>query len=209
MNVSADVNSTVHLLPRLLSESQTIPVKLKRCLSYKHHYKFESVRPRKVLEGLQYLAQTSKLFQDEGIQIDTDWIDTLNSQEDKDFLEFHALDTNEVEAKADDNTDKFTNQEKPSGSDDNVLISDKDDEWCEVEERPAGVMDTLLQEPDIAQNIDSIISFAPAEGNRLLGIFVDKESEFLSFPTIYCGKRRPDNSDRQVLSTIVPYANGN
>ena len=70
-------------------------------------------------------------------------------------------------------------------------------------------MDTLLQEPDIAQNIDSIISFAPAEGNRLLGIFVDKESEFLSFPTIYCGKRRPDNSDVRFLSTIVPYANGN
>ena len=41
------------------------------------------------------------MFQDEGIQIDTDWIDTLNSREDKDFLEFHALDTNEVEAKAD------------------------------------------------------------------------------------------------------------
>ena len=85
VNVPADVNSTVHLLPRLLSESQTIPVKLKRRLSYKHHYKFESVRPRKVLEGLQYLVQTSKLFQDEGIQIDTDWIDTLNSREDKIF----------------------------------------------------------------------------------------------------------------------------
>ena len=82
VNVPADVNSTVHLLPRLLSESQTIPVKLKRRLSYKHHCKFESVRPRKVLEGLQYLVQTSKLFQDEGIQIDTDWIDTLNSRED-------------------------------------------------------------------------------------------------------------------------------
>ena len=78
------------------------------------------------------------------------------------------------------------------------MISEKDDEWYEVEERPAGVMDTLLQGPDIGQNIDSIISFAPAEGNQPLGIFVDKESEFLSFPTIYCEKCRPDNSDHQV-----------
>ena len=38
------------------------------------------------------------MFQDEGIQIDTDWIDTLNTREDKDFLDFHALDTNEIEA---------------------------------------------------------------------------------------------------------------
>ena len=67
VNVPADVNSTVHLLPRLVSESQTMPVKLERRLSYKHHYKFESIRPRKVLEGLQYLVQTSKMFQDEGI----------------------------------------------------------------------------------------------------------------------------------------------
>ena len=43
-----------------------------------------------------------------------------------------------------------------------------------------------------------IISFAPGEGNRPLGIFMDKDSEFLSFPTIYCGKRQADNSERSV-----------
>ncbi len=59
-------------------------------------------------------------------------------------------------------------------------------------------MDTLLQEPDITQDGDRIISFAPGEGNRPLGIFTDKDSEFLSFPTIYCGKRQPDNSERFV-----------
>ena len=57
-------------------------------------------------------------------------------------------------------------------------------------------MDVLLQKPDLEQNIDSIISFAPGQGNRPLGMFVDKDSEFLSFPTIFCGKRRPENSER-------------
>ena len=41
-------------------------------------------------------------------------------------------------------------------------------------------MDTLLQEPDITQAGDRILSFAPGEGNRPLGIFMDKDSEFLS-----------------------------
>ena len=59
-------------------------------------------------------------------------------------------------------------------------------------------MDTLLQEPDISQDGDRIISFAPEEGNRPLGIFMDKDSEFLSFPAIYCGKRQADNSERRV-----------
>ena len=39
------------------------------------------------------------------------------------------------------------------------------DGWCEVDERPSGVTDTLLQEADIAENADRIISFAPGEGN--------------------------------------------
>ena len=51
---------------------------------------------------------------------------------------------------------------------------------------------------DISQDADKIISFAPGEGNRPLGIFIDKDSELLSFPTIYCGKRRVDNSKRHV-----------
>ena len=55
-----------------------------------------------------------------------------------------------------------------------------------------------MQDPDIDQRIDNIISFAPGEGNRPLGIFVDKDSEILSFPTIFCGKRRPDNSEHHV-----------
>ncbi|CAB4033744.1 Hypothetical predicted protein, partial [Paramuricea clavata] len=86
--------------------------------------------------------------------------------------------------------------------------NDTDDEWCEVSERPLGVMDTLLQEPDITQDGDKIISFAPGEGNRPLGIFIDIDAEFLSFPTIYCGKRQADNSERLVpvhYSTICKW----
>ena len=86
--------------------------------------------------------------------------------------------------------------------------NDTDDEWCEAGQRPSGVMDTPLQEPDIIQGGDRIISFAPGEGNRPLGLFIDKNSEFLSFPTIYCGKRPADNNERPVpvhYSTICKW----
>ena len=32
---------------------------------------------------------------------------------------------------------------------------------------------------------------------------MDKYSEYLSFPTIFCGKRRPDNKERKIP---VPYS---
>ena len=70
--------------------------------------------------------------------------------------------------------------------------------WCEVDKRPSGVTGTLLQEPDVTKNGDRMISFAPGEGNKPLGIFTDKDSQYLSFPTIFCGKQRPDNNERKV-----------
>lgn len=48
VNVPADVNTTVKLLPRMLDNTETIPVKLKRKLSYKPFVAFEKIRPNKV-----------------------------------------------------------------------------------------------------------------------------------------------------------------
>ena len=67
-------------------------------------------------------------------------------------------------------------------------------------------MDTLLVEPDVNQDNDQILSFAPGEGNRTLGLFVDQNPEYLSFPTIFCGKKR--SNERQVpvqYSTICKW----
>ena len=43
VNFPSNVNFTVQCLSRLITESQTIPIKLKRRLSYKHHYQFQSI----------------------------------------------------------------------------------------------------------------------------------------------------------------------
>lgn len=47
VNVPADVNKTVRLIPRNMNESETIPVKFKRSLNFKSHLAFEQVRPEK------------------------------------------------------------------------------------------------------------------------------------------------------------------
>ena len=55
--------------------------------------------------------------------------------------------------------------------------------YCVID-LPSLYLLALLEEPDITEKVEKIISFAPGEGNLPLGIFMDKESEFLSFPTI-------------------------
>ena len=201
VNVPSDVNSTVHTLPRLISDSQTVPIKLKRRLSYKHHYQFQNVRPKKVLEAAQYLVTTSELFKSEGIEVQDTWQNTVttHSEENSEWGEF--LNNDNIEKDSEKEIRNIVNNNKDnSGCLNSEAIDDEDndDNWCEVDERHSGVTDTLLQDPEIAGNGDNIISFAPGEGNKPLGIFMDKDSEFLSFPTIFCGKRRADNKTRKV-----------
>ena len=78
MNVPSNVNSTIHCLPRLIKESQTIPIKVKSCLSYKHHHHFRNIRHKKVLEATKYLVETSDLFKREGIVVQNGWVDNIN-----------------------------------------------------------------------------------------------------------------------------------
>ena len=83
VNVPADVNSTVSVLPRPINESQTIPIKLKRRLGYKHHYQFQNIRPTKVLEAAQYLVPNSEIFKNEGIQVMDNYISNSDNNEDE------------------------------------------------------------------------------------------------------------------------------
>ena len=95
VNVPADVNTTVSVLPRPINESQTVPIKLKRRLGYKHHYQFQNVRPAKVLEAAQYLVITSEIFKNEGIQVMDNYVSNpVNNEEE--WSEFIAKKTNET-----------------------------------------------------------------------------------------------------------------
>ncbi|XP_060573123.1 uncharacterized protein LOC132731041 [Ruditapes philippinarum] len=74
-------------------------------------------------------------------------------------------------------------------------LYDSDSE--EVTNENVGNIDTLLDDADI-ENRHATFTFAPGEGQRPLSIFQDKDSEYLCFPSIFCGKRRIDNEHRKV-----------
>lgn len=72
----------------------------------------------------------------------------------------------------------------------------------DFESRLTGNTDTLLHPADV-RSLSKVFSFAPGENQSLLGLYEDVNAEYLAFPTIYCGQRRPDNKDRH---TPVTYA---
>ena len=88
--------------------------------------------------------------------------------------------------------------------------ADENDGWTEGDGNTdvmSGNMDTVMQPADYRE-FNQILSVAPGEGNTPLGMFQDKQSEFLSFPNIYCGQTRCDNNSRETrlhYSTICKW----
>ena len=169
VNVPADVNSTIKALPRMINENETIMLKLKRKLSYKHHVAFENIRPNKVFEAAKWLVCNSALFQNEGIVVNESWL-----QHPQDFQE-QSEQPNTDAGKEMDSSDNWT----------------EDDEFIN---RPTGNLDTCLQSVDFRE-FNQVLSVAPGEKNSPIGLFQDIHSEALSFPSIFCGKSRVDNSE--------------
>ena len=146
VNVPTDVNSTVHCLPRTINESQTIPIKLKRHLSNRHHYQFQNIRPKKVIDAAKYLVDTSDLFKREGIEVHNAWLDNISLQPSahEDWSEFvENSDTpsnNDLHTQTDEIVpeDKTQDCQKSISNayDENPGSGKEDsDDWCEVDER--------------------------------------------------------------------------
>ena len=72
--------------------------------------------------------------------------------------------------------------------------NDESDHFSEVDDlQLSGNLESLL-DGDISS--EHLLTFAPGEGQQPLGLFQDKDSEYLAFPTIYCGQHHLDNKDR-------------
>ena len=176
VNVPTTIHRTVSVLPRKMQEEECIPIQLKRKLSYKHYYSYEFVRPKKVMEGIEWLVKNSTLYQEEGIHIDQEWLE-------------HDMQTPPDEQLA--GNDQCEAHDKAHDSD--------EEEEYENEDLNAGPHDTLLDSHDLLEDRD-ILSVAPGEGNFPISVFLDTNAESLSFPSLFCGKemKRPNDYTTKV-----------
>ena len=87
VNVPAEVNNTVNMLPWLPQESGTIKIQLKRRLECKSSALSLNVRPNKMLQAANWLATNSILYREQGISFSTDratsYITNLSQNENK------------------------------------------------------------------------------------------------------------------------------
>ena len=165
VNVPADVNTTVKQLPRMLDNTETIPVKLKRKLSYKHSVAFENIRPNKVLEAAKWLVENSALFKNEGIEINNSWFEAAD----------RPIRGEDLLCSTEDGVSERESQNLSESGTSNEHVNHSSDDWTEDDsfhERPTGNTDTVLQAMDFRE-YNQILSLAPGENQMPLGLFQD------------------------------------
>ena len=190
VNVPADVNNTVNVLPRLPQESGTIQVQLKRRLQYKSSALSLNVRPYKILQAANWLATNSALYREQGVSFSEDRISSYNVNLPQGEIECEDLSKLNYQMHGSCNVEDASNKCKQP-----------DDGWTKVDaEIPAGITDTMLTATDFLEDSEraQIYNIAPGEGNRPLSIFRDTYSEELAYPGIYLGQKRPENDQRLV-----------
>jgi hypothetical protein len=105
VNVPIDLSRIQSILPHRLESKETVALKLKRRFRYAGAFKFENVRPAKILDALRCLCHNSLLWQNTGVTVDPDWLAHIASisnsnsndvQENLQFLDTHSDDERRV-----------------------------------------------------------------------------------------------------------------
>ena len=73
VNVPSKVDTICDVLPRLPSESELVPLKLKRKVEYRGHYLYDYIRPQKLLDSLRFLKGSNPLYAD--IDVNEQWVE--------------------------------------------------------------------------------------------------------------------------------------
>ncbi|XP_058485984.1 uncharacterized protein LOC131459865 [Solea solea] len=80
-----NIVQTSNVLPRSTMEGSLLPVKLKRKLTYKGHYRYQYVDTMHIREALRYLKQANVHYED--IEFNEEWLNELGRQPDVEDVE--------------------------------------------------------------------------------------------------------------------------
>ena len=199
INVPVDIQPTVSCLPRPMDENFTIAVQLKKKLSYKKVDFKENVRPLRVLTALHWLVNKSELYKRSGVEIDVNWFKEVTESSEETVREFLEVSSKQNREKHKQNRNE-EDMNVSSFSKDSMTADDYDsDHYSEIDtNEQVGNVDTLVDDQNLENKYDKVITFAPGEGQHPLSLYHDADAEYLCFPTIFCGQRRPSKEERTV-----------
>ena len=109
VNVPSKVDTICTVLPRLPSQAELIPLKLKRKLAYRGHYMYDYISPERVLTALRWLKLNNPLYA--SIDINDEWLEQAMANDDDLFAGMvEHSDTNDMSSDANDMNNEPTQE---------------------------------------------------------------------------------------------------
>ncbi|KAA0701445.1 ATP-dependent DNA helicase PIF1 [Triplophysa tibetana] len=182
--VPANIVQTSNLLPLSSMQGSLLPVKLKRKLTYKGHYKYQFVDSMHIRQALKCLKQINVHYKD--VEFNEVWLNEF------------CREGSEVVGKESDAHVEHSEASVDAGEDE--LLHDRQ-QHCMFQ-------DTCLMPVDIGQEaldqyFDNVLNVAPAEGNNPVRLLSDLGNEAKCFPVLFpmgCNTYHGSRDNRLTLS---------
>ena len=194
-----DIQPTINCLPRPMDENFTVAIQLKKKLSYRKVDFKENVRPLRVLAALHWLLNNSEPFKNSDIAINDSWFQEVTESAEDTVREF--LEATTEQSNGNVRSESQIHEQNGSAIPKDWTETDgyDSDRYSKIDANDhVGNVDTLVDDADIENKYGQVLTFAPGEGQHPLSYYHDKDAEYLCFPSIFCGERRPGKEDRSV-----------
>ena len=196
INVPVDIQPTINCLPRPMDENFTVAIQLKKKLSYKTVDFKENVRPLRVLTALHWLVNNSEFYKNSAIAVYHNWHQEVTESAEETVKEFLEVTTEQTNCQKKNQINKDASLTANDWTETDGYDSGHYSETDVTDQ--VGNVDTLVDDADIENKYDQVFTFAPGERQHPLSLYLGKDAEYLCFPSIFFGQRRPDNEDRLV-----------
>ena len=178
-NVPTTLKQVVNMLPRMSSEVQYHPMKLKKKMIFKSNYMYNFIRKDVVAAAIKWLKENNPLYS--SIELNEDWANSWINSDLSSFVE--GMDNDECEQNINDDSNETNGKHLSS---DEVLEQKELEEDCVAADRallttgkPAA---NMLQYENLEQEI---YTCAPGENNTPQYILTDDEFEVLAYPDMF------------------------
>ena len=190
-NVPASLDQIVTMLPRMSSEVQFHPMKLKKRMIYKSNYMYNFICKDVVIAAIKWLKENNKLYEE--VELNNEWADEwLNSE----FSSFLDNDENQVENENQNDSDvelenSTSDQENNEKENTPIMTNDTREHRELMEDCSATDNSHLLTGRPTAkvlqlENLENeIYTCAPSENNTPCYMLLDDKFEVLAFPDMF------------------------
>ena len=174
------------ILPHIPDEAHVYPMKLKRKLSYKGSYMYNTIRKDVVMNALKWLKENNEYYND--IKVNEFWADSWENDELGLLIDTNN-DAENISGEVTDPHDDITHVSEDE-SETAYVKRKQDEKELREDQLAADKMAEINGQPDsctlqLEHIEDGVYSVAPGEDNLPKYVLLDKEFEVLAFPDLF------------------------